>query len=361
MNLLESTPHGLYCERGDFYVDPWHPVPRAVVTHAHSDHARWGCGHYLAAKEGRGIFRLRLGLDAAIDFVRFGETRTIGDVRVSLHPAGHMTGSAQVRIEHQGQVWVVTGDYKLQSDPTCASFEPVRCHTLITESTFGLPIFRWDKPDTVFAAINRWWLQNQAVGSTSVLYGYTVGKAQRLLSGIDSSIGPIVGHGAILNACRAYAESGVELPPVRGVSEFASGTDWSQSLVVAPPSAHGTPWLRRFGKVSTAMASGWMRVRGIRRRRAMDRGFVISDHVDWPDLMQAIELSQAENIWVTHGYVPQVVRHLRSQGWNAQAIATQFRGELEIEAADETDADSQQAASQSENPNVTAAEHEAES
>ena len=341
MNLLEPTPSGLYCQRGDFYVDPWHPVPRAVVTHAHSDHARWGCGRYLAANEGRGIFQLRLGIDADIDFLPFGEPQTIHDVRVSLHPAGHMTGSAQVRIEYRDEVWVVTGDYKLQADPTCAAFEPVRCHTLITESTFGLPIFRWDEPEHVFAQINQWWQQNQAAGRASVLYGYTVGKAQRLLASIDASIGPIIGHGAILNACHAYAESGVQLPAVRAVLDFERGNDWSQALVIAPPSAHGTPWLRRFGNISTAMASGWMRVRGIRRRRAVDRGFVISDHIDWPDLLTAIELSQAENIWVTHGYVSQVVRHLQSRGLNAQAVATEFRGELEIEAADEVDTDAE--------------------
>lgn len=339
MNLLEPTPSGLYCERGDFYVDPWHPVPRAVVTHAHSDHARWGCGQYLAAMEGKGIFRLRLGSEAPIDFLSFGESRTIGGVRVSLHPAGHMTGSAQVRLEHQGEVWVVTGDYKLQPDRTCASFEPVRCHTLITESTFGLPIFRWEPPEVVFAQINRWWQDNQAAGRTSVLYGYTVGKAQRLISGIDASIGPIVGHGAILNACRAYAESGVELPLVRGVSDFEPGMDWSRALVIAPPSAHGSPWLRRFGKVTTAMASGWMRVRGFRRRRSIDRGFVISDHVDWPDLLRAIELSEAERVGVTHGYVSQVIRHLQSRGLHAYGVATQFLGELEAESGEASDSD----------------------
>lgn len=352
MPILQETPQGLYCAAGDFYVDPWRPVPRAVVTHAHGDHARSGSASYLAARSGAAILQMRLGPDARISFVDFGDVQSIGAARVSLHPAGHMTGAAQVRIEVAGEVCVVSGDYKLQDDPTCAPFEPVRCHTFVTESTFGLPIYRWDPPVDVFAQIDQWWRNNQAAGKTSVLFGYTVGKAERILASVDSSIGPIFAHGAIINACRAYRACGVKLPPVHSVSEAQPKFDWSQALIVAPPSALGSTWLRRFGDVSTGLASGWMRVRGIRRRRAIDRGFVLSDHVDWQDLMSAIEATGAEHVWVTHGYTSQVVRTLQSRGRDARTVVTQFTGEsAEVdlasardEAADEERAEADQPA-----------------
>lgn len=327
MSILRETPAGLFCEAGNFYIDPWRPVPRAVVTHAHSDHARSGCESYLAARAGAAILQMRLGRSARIHFVDYGDVQAIGGARVSLHPAGHMTGAAQVRIEVGGEVCVVSGDYKLQPDPTCTSFEPVRCHTFVTESTFGLPLYRWDQPDEVFGEINQWWRANQQRGAASLLLGYTVGKAQRLLASVDASIGPIYAHGSILSACRAYRDCGVRLPALGNCMEVDGKFDWSQTLIVAPPSALGTTWLRRFGNVSTAMASGWMRVRGIRRRRAVDRGFVLSDHVDWQDLMQAIALTEAECIWVTHGYTQQVVRTLLARGLNARVVKTAFTGE----------------------------------
>lgn len=327
--LLTETANGLYCEAGDFYVDPWRPVKRAVVTHAHADHARWGCKSYLAAKSGEHIFRMRLGDQADYQFVEFGRCTSIDGVKVSLHPAGHMTGSAQIRIEYQGEVIVVSGDYKLQFDSTCQPFEAIRCHTFVTESTFGLPIYRWADSDAVFQQINQWWRDNQQFGKASVLFGYTVGKAQRLLSGIDPTIGPLFAHGAILKACQAYRACGVDLPELSSVMEVDKTFDWSKALVIAPPSARGSTWLRRFGDVSMAMASGWMRVRGVRRRRVVDRGFVISDHVDWLGLMEAIQASEAESIWVTHGYTEPVVRHLQGQGFSARSVQTQFRGELE--------------------------------
>lgn len=337
--LLKETKNGLYCKAGDFYVDPWRAVTRAVVTHAHADHARWGCRKYLAAKSGEHIFRMRLGKQPTYRFLEYGETIDIYGVKVSLHPAGHMTGSAQVRIEHKGDVVVVSGDYKLQNDPTCATYEPVKCNTFITESTFGLPIYQWRDPSEVFEEINQWWRDNQTAGKCSVLFGYTVGKAQRLLAGVDASIGPIFGHGAILNACKAYRKDGVKLPELSDVITTDKKFDFSKALVVAPPSARGSTWLRRFGDLSMAMASGWMQVRGIRRRRAVDRGFVISDHIDWPDLMKAIELSEAESIWVTHGYTTQVTEYLNKNGYNARIVKTEFRGEFEESEPDDNAAE----------------------
>lgn len=348
--LLETTPAGLHCPVGGFYVDPVRPVDRAVITHGHSDHARWGCRHYLSAKPGEPILRMRLGNEAEFEFLEYGEPRTIGGVHVSLHPAGHMLGSAQVRLEYRGEVAVVTGDYKLQSDATCADFEPVRCHTLVTESTFGLPIYQWREDVEIFADINDWWRTSAEEGKCCLLYGYAVGKSQRLLSGLDSSIGPIYTHGAVEKGVQAYRRSGVELPETMAVTQRiemagqandakseanesagksprkrshkrTAKLDWAGSIVVAVPSAHGTPWMRKFGSVSTAMASGWMAVRGARRRRAVDRGFVLSDHVDWSGLMNAIVWSEAEDIWVTHGSTAVVSRFLNEGGLAERLVA----------------------------------------
>lgn len=336
MTTIVETPKGLYCPAGDFYVDPWRSVPRAVITHAHSDHARPGSESYLAAKAGDAILRLRLGTEANLQFIDYGQQITIGGAKLSLHPAGHMTGAAQVRIEVAGQVTVITGDYKLQEDPTCERYEPLKCHTFVTESTFGLPIYSWADTADMLEAIGTWWRENQQQGRCSVLYAYTVGKAQRLLASIDSTIGPIFAHGSILNACRAYRECGVKLPELNNVLDVPAGSKWHNALVLAPPSVQNSSWLNRFGEISSAVASGWMRVRGIRRRRSVDRGFVISDHVDWSDLHTAIQLSECEEVWVTHGYTRQVVQSLRAQGVNAREVKTEFSGDEEaagVEAA----------------------------
>lgn len=325
--LLRSTDRGLYCQAGDFYIDPWLPVDRAVITHAHGDHARWGSRAYLGSREGERVMRTRLGDEARIRAVEFGEEVTMNGVRISLHPAGHILGSAQVRVEHGGEVWVVSGDYKTEADPTCTPFEPVRCHTFITESTFGLPIYRWSPDAEVFAAINAWWRSNAQAGRASLLFGYALGKAQRLLAGVDPSIGPIYAHGAVERLNQDYRAGGVPLPETHNPAAAPKGTQFGGSLVVAPPSAAGTPWIRRFGAGSTAFASGWMRVRGQRRRRSVDRGFVLSDHVDWPSLLGAVQATGAECVWVTHGYREPVVRWLREHGLQAQSVASRWEGE----------------------------------
>jgi len=337
-DLLQLLPEGLYCPAGDFYIDPWQPVSRAVITHAHADHLCWGCQSYLVSAESEPIVRLRLGrgaaTSAAIQCLPYGEAVTIGAVRVSLHPAGHILGSAQVRIEHRGQVWVVSGDYKTEPDPTCAPFELVRCHVFVTESTFGLPVFRWPPQAEVFAEINAWWQQNAAQGRASVLFGYALGKAQRLLAGLDTSIGPIFAHGAVERvnqACRAQRN----LPPTRYAGEVNDGRAFKGALILAPPSANGTAWMRRFGEFSSAFASGWMQIRGARRRRAVDRGFVISDHADWPALVRVIRETNAERVWVTHGYNNAFARWLNEGGILAQAIETRFQGERDDLAVEE--------------------------
>lgn len=327
--LLQLTDSGLYCAAGNFYIDPWQPVDRAVVTHAHADHARRGSKSYLVSQEGEYVFRTRLGDEADLELLPYGQTRTINGVSVSLHPAGHILGSAQVRVEHRGEVWVVSGDYKVSPDATCTPFEPVRCHSFITEATFGLPIYRWPSQEQVFAEINDWWRSNQAAGKASLLLGYSLGKAQRLLAGVDASIGPIFTHGAVERLTADYRTSGIDLPPTTYVGDAPPKTDWNNALIVAPPSAHGSTWVRRFGHYSAGFASGWMRIRGARRRRAVDRGFVLSDHVDWPQLMSVVRATGAEQVWVTHGYIPVVVRWLREQGLDARPLETRFEGEGE--------------------------------
>jgi putative mRNA 3-end processing factor len=326
MPLLELRPQGLYCEAGDFYIDPWRPVARAVITHAHADHARTGSGAYLASAEGESVLRSRLG-DIALECLRWGELRRIGEVEVSMHPAGHVLGSAQVRIAHRGEVWVVSGDYKTEADATCTPFEPVRCHTFVTESTFGLPVYRWQPQQELFAQVDAWWAANAAQNRPSVLYCYSLGKAQRILRGVDASIGPIICHGAVEAINRAYRDSGVHLPPTQMVSDPADRGQFARALVLAPPSTAGSSWMRRFASASEAFASGWMLVRGARRRRALDRGFVISDHADWPGLNAAIRATGAQRVLVTHGQVPVMVRWLREQGLDAQSLRTEFTGE----------------------------------
>ncbi len=325
--IIQLTPAGLFCPDGGFHIDPWLPVERAVITHAHSDHARPGMGSYLCSEGSEPLLRARLGDAARIEALAYGKRLRMGSATVSLHPAGHVAGSAQVRIEAGGQVAVIAGDYRLQPDPTCAPFEPLRCHLFVTESTFGLPVYRWRPAREVFDEMNGWWRDNREAGRASVLFAYALGKAQRVLAGIDSSIGPIVCHGAVARMNAACAAAGVRLPECVSVSELPRDAAQAGALVVAPPSAAGSPWMRRFGDASTAMASGWMQIRGARRRRAVDRGFVLSDHADWDGLNEAVRASGAETVWVTHGHSEALARWLREKGLDATAVQTRFEGE----------------------------------
>ena len=335
--LLSHTDRGLYCAAGDFYIDPWQPVDRAVITHAHGDHARWGSRRYLAARAGEHVLRTRLGPDAVIECVNYGAAVDMNGVRLSLHPAGHILGSAQVRIEHRGEVWVVSGDYKSEPDPTCDPFEPVPCHTFITESTFGLPIYRWQPQHLVFNQLNAWWRSNAAAGRASVVFAYALGKAQRVIAGVDADIGPIFTHGAVERLNHDYRAAGIGLPATTYAADAKRGA-FAGALIVAPPSASNSAWLRRFGAFSTAFASGWMQIRGARRRRGVDRGFTLSDHVDWPALLDCIESTGAEQVWVTHGYREPVVRWLIERGKDARAVTSYWEGEQDLQpvAADET-------------------------
>ena len=334
-DFLEYTPKGLYCIPGDFHIDPHSPVEHAVVTHAHSDHARWGCKKYLAAKPSEHLLRMRMSPEAEFRFLPYGETLTVGGVRVSFHPAGHILGSAQIRLEYQGQVGLVMGDYKLGTDTTCEAWQPVRAHWVVSESTFGLPIYRWPSQESVFRSINEWWRESRDEGKCCLLYGYSIGKSQRLLAGLDPTIGRIYCHGAVEKGNEAYRRTGIALPETTYVGSVGDKYDWRGAMVVAVPSVHGTPWMKKFGRCSTAMASGWMAVRGARRRRSVDRGFILSDHVDWPSLLTAIDQCNPETVWLTHGYTAAVARYLVEQGRDARVLDSRGRSEVDEDATDE--------------------------
>ena len=328
MGALTFTPSGIYCAAGDFYIDPWRPVDRALITHGHADHARPGMGAYLATDIAAPVMRHRLG-DIPLDTIRYGETRQIGGARVSFHPAGHVPGAAQIRVDVGGEIWVASGDYKLVNDGLSTPFEPVRCHHFITESTFGLPVFRWQDQSRVAAEINAWWASCAAAGKTAFLGCYALGKAQRLLSLLDPEQGPILAHVATENTNAVMRAQGIALTETVRADADLVPKDYPGAIVLCPPSAIGSAWARKFGAQETAFASGWMALRGIRRRRAGDRGFVISDHADWPGLLEATRTTGAENIYVTHGYTDIFSRYLNESGWSAQIVPTEFGSEEE--------------------------------
>jgi len=326
--MLTETAAGLYCEAGDFHIDPWGAVPRALITHAHGDHARAGSAAYLCADASAPLLARRFGPGVPIESQPYGREVTLGRTRVSFHPAGHVLGSAQIRVEGPGGVWVVSGDYKRAADPTCAPFEPVRCDVFVTESTFALPIYRWDPTADVIADLVAWWDANGERGLTSIVFCYTIGKAQRLLAEIGRVTDrPIWVHGALLPAIEVYRAAGIAMAPTQPLIERPRGTSFAGELVLAPLSARGTPWMRRLGELSDAFASGLMRVRGVRRQRAYDRGFVLSDHADWPALLETIVESGAGRVLATHGHAEPLARFLREQGVDAGVIRTAWEDE----------------------------------
>ena len=328
--MLDLRPKGLYCSDGGFYIDPWEPVDRAVITHAHADHARGGSRKYLCARDGKSVLQTRLGETSIIETLKYGEKISINSITLSLHPAGHILGSSQVRIEKNGRVVVVSGDYKTAADPTCAPLEPIRCHEFITETTFGLPIFKWPSTEEVLSDINSWWQKNQKEGRTSILFAYALGKAQRIIAGLDETIGPILTHGAIEKFLPCYRSAGISLPPTHYVGELEDKKDLIGSIVIAPPSADNPNWMRKFPNRVRAFASGWMRIRGNRRRRSVDRGFVISDHSDWDGLLQTISATSAEKIGLSHGYTTEMARWFTEKGYQVEVISPE-KGEEETD------------------------------
>ena len=338
--MIAETSAGLYCEAGGFHIDPWLPVERAVITHAHGDHARPGSAAYLCASPGLAVLQRRLP-DARIETLAYGEPITLGGARVSFHPAGHILGSAQVRVEHRGEVWVVSGDYKRQPDPTCEAFVPVRCDTFVTEATFGLPIYTWDPPVLVIDDILTWWRDNREQDRPSVLFCYVLGKAQRILAEIgDRADGPIHLHGAMCALTDVYRQAGVAMAAAERVTDQMRGKALARSLVLAPLSARGTTWMRRLPNASDAFASGLMRVRGVRRQRAFDRGFALSDHADWRALLDTIAATGASRVLVTHGWSDALARYLaETRGLDTGVIRTAYEGEAGELTSTSTSAD----------------------
>ncbi len=328
MSLLIFNSKGIYCPPAKVYIDPWKPVKKALITHAHADHSRWGMEEYLAHHDSVPIMKHRLGSDIKVQGIGYGEKIQINRVEFSFHPAGHIPGSSQIKVSYKGETWVVSGDYKLEDDGLSAPFEPVTCQNFITESTFGLPVYSWPKQQDTFAEVNAWWRQNQEAGKVSIIAGYALGKAQRILQNLDTDIGPIFTHGAVENTNAVLRGQGYPLPATTLVTQDHKKADFKGSVVVCPPSAMGSPWIKKFSPYATAFCSGWMALRGARRRRAADRGFVLSDHADWQGLNEAVTLSQAENVYVTHGYKDIFARWLREEkGLNAQPVETLFEGE----------------------------------
>ncbi|WP_374166104.1 ligase-associated DNA damage response exonuclease [Arcticibacter sp. MXS-1] len=325
--LLQFNDRGIYCEAGGFYIDPWKPVDYAVITHAHSDHARWGHGQYLAHRLARGVLNYRLG-PISLQTMDYGESVTRNGVRISFYPAGHIIGSAQVCVEYRGEVWVVSGDYKLEDDGVSAPFEPVHCHTFISECTFGMPVYKWKDPKEVHADINQWWKKNAEEGRASFIAGYSLGKAQRILQHLDPSIGKIFLHGVIANTNDALRGDGVVLAPAERITPATSREEMKKGIIICPPSAVGSPWMRKVQPFSFGYCSGWMALRGAKRRMAADRGFVLSDHADWPGLIRAIDATGCECVCLTHGYTASFARYLRDRGYNAHEAHT-FYGEEE--------------------------------
>ena len=329
--VLTFTDRGIFCPAGGFHIDPWRPVDRAVITHGHADHARAGHAAYLATPAAAPAIRARLG-DITLETLGFGQPLRIGGATVSLHPAGHLPGSAQVRVEVGGEVWVVSGDYKVEPDGLSEAFEPVRCHAFISECTFGLPVFRWRPQAEVIAGIRAWRAAAAAEGRFAILGAYSLGKAQRLIAALGD--GPILTHGAVEEMTAVLRAQGLPLPPTVRVTPGLDLAAYRGALVVAPPAALGSPWARRFGRAEAAMVSGWMALRGVRRRRGLAAGFVLSDHADWAGLNAAVTATGAERVFVTHGYTAAFRRWLAERGLDAAIVATEFQGEAAEPAAE---------------------------
>jgi putative mRNA 3-end processing factor len=319
--VIELGEKGLHCPSGGFHIDPTRGVDVALITHAHSDHARRGSQSYVCAAPSVRLLRLRLGEKANIRGVGYRERLRFGDTTVSFHPAGHILGSAQIRVERAGEVWVVSGDYKREPDPTCEPFEPLACDTFITEATFGSPSYEWGDSAATVREIHEWWRGNAARGRNSLLYCYAVGKTQRVLAGLADHTGePAYVFGEAAELTEAYRAEGVRMIPTRRLEDVPSGARLEGALVIAPHSIGRTGWPERLGDCETAFASGWMRTGAFGARRAYDRGFVLSDHADWPGLLRTIEETGARRVRVHHGGEGALTRHLRARGVDARAL-----------------------------------------
>ncbi|MDB5203318.1 MAG: ligase-associated damage response exonuclease [Ferruginibacter sp.] len=334
MALIEFTDKGLFCPAGGFYIDPWKPVDRAVITHAHSDHARWGSKHYLCHPDSKPILQLRLG-DNDYQTLDWNESLNINGVNLSFHPAGHIIGSAQARLEYKDEVWVFTGDYKTEDDGVSQPFEPVPCNVFITESTFALPIYKWAAQESIFADMKTWIAENHAAGKASVFIAYSLGKAQRILKPLAETGIPIYAHGAVYNVHQAFVDNGWKLPEVRRVTAETTKEELKGCIVIAPSGAEGSPWIKRFSPYAVGICSGWMQVRGNQRRKNADAGFALSDHADWEGLLAAVNATGAQKVFATHGFQSAFSRYLNEQGIEAAEVKTAYGNDEEETVSEE--------------------------
>ena len=322
-DLLCPKPGGLYCPPGDFFIDPVRPVPRALITHGHSDHARSGHGAVLATRQTLDIMALRYGPDFAgsTQAAEIGEAIDLNGVRVVFHPAGHVLGSAQIAVSYNGTCIVASGDYKRRPDPTCEAFEPIPCDVFITEATFGLPVFRHPTDGHEIAKLMK--SVEQFPERAHLVGAYALGKAQRVIrlirdAGYDR---PIFIHGALSKLCDYYESQGVDLGPIEAATiEAGSKRDFAGAIVVGPPSAFADRWSRRFPDPVSCFASGWMRIRQRAKQRGVELPLILSDHADWDELTRTITETGAREVWVTHGREEALVRWCELNGIAARAL-----------------------------------------
>lgn len=330
MSLIKFTNKGIYCEQGGFYIDPWQPVDLAVTTHGHADHVKWGNKAYLCHDLTRPILNQRLGPDLVIETLPYNKQVTINGVKLSLFPAGHVIGSSQIRLEYKGEICVVSGDYKVEYDGISTAFEPVKCHTFVSESTFGLPIYKWQPQDVIFKQIQNWVSDNHDKGKTSVLVAYSLGKAQRLIKNLADYC-QIYVHNSIANLNDGFIKAGVNLPETIRITPELKKETLQQGIVIVPPAMAEGKWIKTLQQAATGVCSGWMQVRAGRRWRSADAGFALSDHADWPGLLDAIKATEAEKVFVTHGFTATFSKYLNEIGIVSEEVKTQYGNEEEEE------------------------------
>lgn len=337
MRLVKFTKKGIYCIPGKFYLDPWYPVEYAIISHGHADHARWGNKHYLCHNQSKAILQHRIGADISIESLPYNEYKVINGVKVSFHPAGHILGSAQIRLEYKGYIVVFSGDYKTQPDFITTPFEPVKCHEFITESTFGLPIYKWKSEEELQQELQDWIVQNQQNNRTSVFLGYSLGKAQRIMKLVEK-VEEIYVHSAIHNLNQAIENSGITLPTTKLLTADFKKTEIQNKIVILPPALLGSKMIKKIPNAATAICSGWMQIRGNRRWKGVDAGFAVSDHADWDGLLSAVKATEAEKVYVTHGSQAVFSKYLNEIGIEAHELKTEF-GEDELETSEQLKTD----------------------
>ena len=328
MKLVKFTNKGIYCIPGKFYLDPWLPVDFAIISHGHADHARWGMKHYLCQTDSKAILKHRLGHDINIETLDYNSPKMVNGVQVSFFPAGHVIGSAQIRLEYKGFVVVFTGDYKVTDDHLTIPYEPVKCHEFITESTFGMPIYNWLSESEIQKQMQNWVYNNQQHNRTSVFIGYSLGKAQRIMKLVDG-VDKIYVHSAIHNLNVAIEGSGISLPKTELLNYDFKKEDLQNKIVIMPPALLGSKLLKKIPNAATAICSGWMQVRGNRRWQAVDAGFAVSDHADWNGLLSAVKATEAEKVYVTHGSQATFSKYLNEIGIPSAEVKTEYGSDEE--------------------------------